>query len=205
MSDRWVIVVNMDGGGDWDHGVFMATTPLSDDDAVRLAHRVIALPTLGGAIVAGAGFALGHPGLFPLTSDDARGIAEELGCPVLEGGTIDTVDRALGTLLEISALLATIPVVRDPRRAEERRAQAEALVLTAHDLIRTLPSGELHEALTALAADVDAEVRGTNSGALAGGLTDNLRTGTATSQALLWSWIRWSAIQAEHRRRKCSE
>ena len=205
MSDRWVIVVNMDGGGDWDHGAFMATTPLSDDDAVRLAHRVIALPTLGGAIVAGAGFALGHPGLFPLTSDDARGIAEELGCPVLEGGTIDTVDRALGTLLEISALLATIPVVRDPRRAEERRAQAEALVPTAHDLIRTLPSGELHEALTALAADVDAEVRGTNSGALARGLTDNLRTGTATSQALLWSWIRWSAIQAEHRRRKCSE
>src|SRR5258707_8346141 len=48
MSDRWVIVVNMDGGGDWDHGAFMATTPLSDDDAVRLAHRVIALPTLGG-------------------------------------------------------------------------------------------------------------------------------------------------------------
>jgi hypothetical protein len=201
MSDRWVILVNMDGGGDWDHGTFMATTPLSDDDAVRLAHRVIALPTLGGAIVGGTGVALGHPGLFPLAPDDARGIAEELGCPVLEGGTIDTVDRALGALLEISALLATIPVVKDPRRAEERRAQAEALVPTAHELIGTLPSSELHEALTALAAEVDAEVSGTNPGALADGIADNLRTGTATSQALLWSWIRWRAVQAEHRRR----
>ena len=64
----------------------------------------------------------------PLALDDARGITDELGCPVLEGGTIDTVDGALGALLDISALLAAIPVVKDPRRAEERRAQAEALM-----------------------------------------------------------------------------
>ncbi len=201
MSDRWVILVSMDGGGDWDHGAFMATTPLSDDDALRLAHRVSALPTLGGAIVGGTGVTLGHPGLFPLAPDDARGIAEELGYPVLEGGTIDTVDRALGALLEISALLAAIPVVKDPRRAEERRAQAEALVPTAHELIVTLPSGELHEALTALAAHVNAEVSGTDSGALAGGLAETIRTGNGTSAAALWGWIRWRAVQAERRRR----
>src|SRR5260370_38008036 len=185
MSDSWVILVNMDGGGDWDHGAFMATTPLSDDDALRLAHRVIALPTLRGAIVGGTGVALGHPGLFPLAPDDARGIAEELGYPVLEGGIIDTVDRALATLLQISALLAAIPVVKDPRRAEERQAKAEALVPTAHELIATLPAGELHEVLTALAAHVDAEVSGTNSGSLAAGLADTLRTGTVTSDAVL--------------------
>ena len=201
MSDRWVIVVNMDGGGDWDHGAFMATTPLSDDDAVRLAHRVIALPTLGGAIVGGTGVALGHPGLFPLAPDDARGIAEELGRPVLEGGTIDTVDRALGALLDVSALLATIPVIRDPRRADERRAQVEALVPTAHESIGTLPSGELHDALTALAAEVDTEVSGTDAGALAGGLAETIRTGNGTSAAALWGWIRWRAVQAEHQRR----
>jgi hypothetical protein len=201
MSDRWVILVNMDGGGDWDHGAFMATAALSDDDAVRLAFRVIALPTLDGAIVGGTGVALGHPGLFPIAPDDARGIAEELGRPVLEGGTIDTVDRALGTLLEISALLATIPIVRDPRRAAERRAQAEALVPTAHELIATLPSGELHEALTALVAEVDAEVSGTDAGALARGLAATIRTGNGTNAAALWGWIRWRAVQAEHRRR----
>jgi hypothetical protein len=201
MSDRWVILVSMNGGGDWDYGAFMTTATLSDDDALRLAHRVMALPTLGGAIVGGAGAVLGHPGLFPLTPDDARGIAEELGCPVLEGGIIDTVDQALGVLLEISTLLAAIPVVKDPRRAAERRAQAEALVPTAHELIGTLPSGELHEALTALAAEVDAEVGGTDAGALAGGLAETIRTGNGTNAAAVWGWIHWRAVQAEHRRR----
>jgi len=201
MSDRWVILVSMDGGGDWDYGAFMPTATLSDDDALRLAHRVIALPTLGGTIMGGTGVILGHPGLFPLAPDDARGIAEELGRPVLEGGTIDTVDRALEALLEISALLAAIPVVRNPRRAEERRAQAEALVPTAHELIGTLPSGDLHEALTALSAEVDTEVSGTNPGALAGGLAETIRTGNGTNAAAVWGWIRWCAVQAEHRRR----
>ena len=201
MSDRWVILVNMDGGGDWDHGAFMATTPLSDDDAVRLAFRVIALPRLGGAIVVATGAVLGHPNLFPLAPEDAREIAEALGCPVLEGGTIDTVDRVLGTLLEISALLAAIPVIKDPRKAEGRQAQAEALVPTTHELIGTLPSGELHEALEALVAEVDAEVNGTDAGALAGGLAETIRTGTGTSAAAVWGWIRWRAVQAEHRRR----
>ena len=205
MSDRWVILVSMDGGGDWDYGAFMTTATLSEDDALRLAHRVIALPTLGGATVEGTGVVLGHPGLFPLALDDARGIAAELGRPVLEEGTIDTVDRALGTLLQISALLAAIPVVKDPRRAEERRAQAEALVPTAHELIGTLPSGDLQEVLTALAAEVDAEVSGTNSGALAGGLANTLHTGNVTSEAALWGWIRWRAVQAERRRRDTSE
>ncbi len=205
MSDRWVILVSMDGAGDWDYGAFMPKATLSDDDALRLAHRVIALPTLGGAIVGATGATLGHPGLFPLAPDDARRIAEELGRPVLEGGTIDTVDRALGALLETSALLAAIPVVKDPRRAEERRAQAEALVPTAYELISTLPSGELQEVLTALAAEVDAEVGGTNSGALAGGLAETIRTGNGTSAAAVWGWIRWRAVQAERRRLNTSE
>lgn len=26
MSDRWVILINMDGSGDWDYGAFMTTT-----------------------------------------------------------------------------------------------------------------------------------------------------------------------------------
>jgi hypothetical protein len=124
-----------------------------------------------------------------------------LGRPVLKGGTIDRVDGALGALLEISALLAAIPVIRDPRRAAERQAHAEALVPTAHELIGTLPSGELHDALTALAAEVDAEVSGTDAGALAGGLAETIRSGNGTSAAALWGWIRWRAIQAEHQRR----
>lgn len=145
----------------------------------------------------GAGIILGHPGLFPLAPDDARAIAAELGRSVLEGGTIDTVDRALGVLLEISS--ATIPMVKNSRRAEERRARAEALVPTAHELIGTLPSGELYETLTELAAEVDAEVSGTNSGALASGFADTIRTGNVTSLAILWSWIRWRVVQAERR------
>ncbi len=52
---------------------------------------------------------------------------------------------------------------------------------------------------------VDAEVSGTNSGALAGGLADTLRTGNVTSQAALWAWIHWRAVQAERRRRDTSE
>ena len=86
MSDRWVILVSMDGGGDWDYGTFMATAPLADNDALHLAHRVLALPTLGDAIVATTGVVLGYPGLWPLAPDDVRGIATELGRPVLERG-----------------------------------------------------------------------------------------------------------------------
>jgi hypothetical protein len=205
MSDRWVILVGMDSGEDWDYGAFMATAHLSDDDALYLAHRVIALPTLGGAIVAAMGAVLGHPGLFPLAPEDAQAIATELGRSVLEGGTIDTVERVLGTLLQISALLAAIPIVKDPRRAEERRSQAEALVPTVHELINTLPTGELHEALTALAGEVEAEVGGTNLGALAFELANTLKTGNATAEALLWGWIRWRAVLAEHRRRDTSD
>jgi hypothetical protein len=74
-------------------------------------------------------------------------------------------------------------------------------VPTAHELIATLPSGELHEALTALVAEVDAEVSGTDAGALARGLAATIRTGNGTNAAALWGWIRWRAVQAEHRRR----
>ncbi len=205
MSDRWVILVSMDSGGDWDYGAFMATAPLADDDALHLAHRVLALPTLGDAIVAATGVVLGYPGLWPLAPDDVRGIATELGRLVLDGGTIDTVRRALETLTHISSLLAAIPVVRNPSKAEERRTQAKALVPAANDLIGTLPSGELHDALTVLAAEVEAEVNGTDSGAFARALGDGLRTGNATSVALLVLLIRWRAVQAEHRRQGITE
>jgi len=201
MSDRWVILVSMDGGGDWDHGAFMTGCNLSEDDAVRLAFRVIALPTLGGATVPGTAVVLGHPDLFPLAPDDAPELIEALGHPVLEGGTIEVVDRLLGTLLEISALSAAIPVIKDPRKAEGRQAQAEALVPTARELIGTLPSGELHEALTALVTEVDAEVSGTDAGAFASGLAQTIRTGSGTNAAAVWGWIRWRAVQAERRRR----
>jgi hypothetical protein len=205
MSDRWVILVSMDGGEDWDYGAFMATAHLSDDDALYLAHRVIAMPTLGGAIVAAMGAVLGHPGLFPLAPEDARAIASELGRSVLEGGTIDMVERVLGTLLQSSALLAAMPIVKDPRRAEERRFQAEALLPSVHELIGTLPSGELYEVLIALAGEVEAEVGGTNPGALAIGLANTLKTGNATAEAVLWGWIRWRAVLAERRRQYTSE
>lgn len=87
MSDRWVILISMDSGENWDYGSFMATVPLADDNALRLAHRVIALPTLSGSTVVMAGIVLGYPGLLPLPSDEARAIAAELGYPVLEGAS----------------------------------------------------------------------------------------------------------------------
>ena len=205
MSDRWVILVSMDGGEGWDYGTFMATAQLPDDDALYLAHRVITLPMLGDAVVAAMGAVLGHPGLFPLVPEDARAIAAELGRPILEGDTIDTVERVLGTLLQISALLAAIPIVKDPRRAEERRSQAEALLPAVHELIGTLPAGELYEVLTALAGEVEEEVGGTNPGALAFGLGNTLKTGNATSEAVLLGWIRWRAVLVEHQWQDTSE
>ena len=75
----------------------------------------------------------------------------------------------------------------------------------ANDLIGALPSGELHDALTALAVEVEAEVNGTDSGAFASALGDGLRTGNATSVALLVLLIRWRAVQAEHRRQGITE
>ena len=42
---------------------------------------------------------------------------------------------------------------------------------------------------------------GRTRGALAGGLAETIRTGNGTSAAALWGWIRWRAVQAEHRRR----
>ena len=48
-------------------------------------------------------------------------------------------------------------------------------------------------------------VTGEGIGALAGGLANTLHTGNVTSEAALWGWIRWRAVQAERRRRDTSE